>query len=279
MLDSNILESIYSGLKSSDKNELLDTLKKVQQHLANMGNDERILLADAIMSLFYLDEAEDSGYAEVYDSAGDVLAQMGPGIVDVLIEGMTGAGVHVDYHIAQALSGLGKPAVKALLEKFRDQSNPDVQGLALYALSSIDDPALIEIFDEVIALLESDNFELRDTAAGAVGSMVDCIGGLCLESLAVEEVFEKLIGALSDTHAGTRSKAVKSIGKLAKKEYLSDEQKEKALPIITGILGIDDAHQWDRAFIVRREAEDAYFHLTGEKVSSIGAVSICKMDK
>ena len=275
MLDSNMLESIYTGFKSTDKTELLAALKTVSEHIHDLGNDQKTVLADGIMSLFYFEGAE---YSEVIDTASNVLIQMGPEVIEVLIGGMVGGGLHAEYHIAETLGRIGKPAVKALKEKFRDSSDPTGQGLALMALASIDDPALIEIFDEVIAMLDSTDGDLRDAAAGAIGTMVECIGGLCLEPVAVDEAFEKLYTALSDPHAGTRARAVKSIGKLAQKDYLSDAQKEKVLPIITRILGTDGKHQWDSAFIVRREAEIAYRHITGEKVDSIGAASICKTD-
>jgi HEAT repeat protein len=278
MLDPNILESIYSGLKSDDKDELLDMLRIVGKHINDLGGEEKAVLADAIMGLFYLDEGENPGLSIVYSAAGDILVRMGPDIVEVLIGGMVGGGLYAEYHIAQTLGKIGKPAIKALKGKFRDASDPTSQGLALFALSSIDDPALIEIFDEVIALLDSKNPDLRDSAVAAIGTMVDCIGGLCLEPTAVEEAFEKLFAALSDTHGGTRSKAVKSIGKLAKKGYLNDGQKARVVPIVSRILGIDGAHKWDHAFIVRREAEEAYFYLTGEKASSIGAQAICDSD-
>ncbi|MCX6645993.1 MAG: hypothetical protein NTY09_06515 [bacterium] len=278
MLDSNTLESIYTGLKSYDTNELLDTLDLVQDHIPDLGSDQKGLLADGIMSLFYLDEVENPGYVEVFDAASDILAQIGSGVIEVLIGGMVGGDLHAEYHIAQTLGRIGKPAIKALKEKFRDKTDPTGQGLALFALSSIDDPALIEIFDEVISMLDSEHAELRDAAAGAVGTMVDCIGGLCLAPDAINIAFEKLFTVLSDSHVATRSKAVRSIGKLAEKEYLSEEQKGRMLPVIRRILGIDGKHQWDSAFIVRREAEDAYYFITGEKASSVSAESICNTD-
>jgi hypothetical protein len=83
---------------------------------------------------------------------------------------------------------------------------------------------------------------------------------------------------LSDSHGATRAKAVRSIGRLAKKGHLTDGQKNKVLPILRRILGIDGKHEWDSAFIVRREAEGAFYILTGEKASSVSAESICKAD-
>jgi hypothetical protein len=278
MLEPDILESIYSRLKSRDKDDLIDVVKTIGDCVGDMGKNEKVLIADAVMSIFYLDDDEESKYAELHDTVVEVLSKMGSDIIEVLIGGMVGTEMHAEHHIAHTLGRMGQPAIEALVKLFRTADDPVVRGLALHALSHIDDPALIGILDEVIVILDHDSAELRDAATGAIGSMIECIGGLCLSPESYSKVFDKLIATLSDPHGGTRSKAVRSIGKLAKMNILNDEQKARLLPVITGILGIDDRHQWDRAFIVRREAEEAYFHLTGEKVSSVGALSICRKD-
>lgn len=278
MLEPDVLESLYSRLKSRDKDDLMDVVQTIGDCVSDMDKNERVLIADAVMSIFYIDDDEESPYAELHDLAVEVLAKMGSDIIEVLIGGMVGAEMHAEHHIAHTLGRMGQPAMEALKKLFRTADDPVVRGLALHALSHIDDPALIGIMDEVIATLDNDSTELRDAAAGAVGTMIECIGGVCLSTESHCKVFDKLITTLSDPHGGTRSKAVRSIGKLAKLNIMNDEQKAKVLPIIAGILGLDDQHQWDRAFIVRKEAEEAYFHLTGEKVCSIGACSICRKE-
>jgi hypothetical protein len=54
---------------------------------------------------------------------------------------------------------------------------------------------------------------------------------------------------------------VRSLGKLARFSYLTPAQEQRVRLAVLRILGRDEAHEWDRAFIVRREAEEALRHL------------------
>ena len=71
------------------------------------------------------------------------------------------------------------------------------------------------------------------------------------------EIYDALFRALDDKHAAVRAKAVRSLGKLALAGYLAGEQEEKLKTALRRMLGEGDAYDWDRAYIVRREAEEA----------------------
>ncbi len=74
-------------------------------------------------------------------------------------------------------------------------------------------------------------------------------------------MYEVLFRALSDAHAGVRSKAVRSLGKLVRFGYLTASQEEHVRLAVLRILGYDETCEWDPAFIVRREAEETLRHL------------------
>ena len=75
------------------------------------------------------------------------------------------------------------------------------------------------------------------------------------------EIFEVLFRALSDVQPAVRAKAVRSLGKLVREAYLTPAQEERVRVAVLRILGEDEAHEWDRAFIVRREAAEALRHI------------------
>jgi hypothetical protein len=70
-------------------------------------------------------------------------------------------------------------------------------------------------------------------------------------------MFELLVAKLADPYAGVRAKAARSIGKLLRRSYLDDRQKARARAALAALAGQDEKQEWDRAFIVRREAENA----------------------
>ncbi len=276
MLDNKTLNSIYNGLKSEDKDELIKACQVARNSIGAMDPKEMRAIADALTSVFYIDMTRHSEMHEVIDLASDTLAEMGADIVDILSDNLTDTDLFADFQMAKTLGKIGSPAVAVLKERFRTEQDPCLRSLALYALSTIEDPALIEIFDEVVSAVDHEDQELRSTAVEAIGTMIECIGGMCLDPNAVDRTFEKLMQKVSDSHAGTRAKAVYSIGKLARKEYLNEEQKDRAVTVMKSKLGIDEKHEWDRAFIVRKEAETAFFNLTNLHAHTLEASEYCR---
>jgi len=267
MLDQEILSTILDDLRSEEPSKLLEASRLAEKNIPTMNPTELREVADALTSLFYIDTMNPD-YVEAIDAAVDTLAKMGADTVDVLIEGLTDADLHANYLIAQTLGKIGAPAVAVLKDRFRNEQDPFSRALALFAMSKIDDPALIEIMPEIVSTLDHEHPQLRDTAVQAVGAMIECIGGVCLSPDAASAAFDKLMLKLADIHHGTRAKAVKSIGQLAVKEYLDEDQVQNATDAVCRILGLDEQHDWDRAFIVRKAAEETYYRLTGEKVKA-----------
>ncbi len=68
---------------------------------------------------------------------------------------------------------------------------------------------------------------------------------------------------LAHPSAGVRSKAIRSYGKLARFGHLTLEEQEKCRETCELLLGIDKSFDWDRAYIVRKEAQEALDCLEG----------------
>ena len=62
---------------------------------------------------------------------------------------------------------------------------------------------------------------------------------------------------LNDTNSGIRSKVVRSLGKMAKYGHFNIQERERFKKLCSNILGKDDDFDWDRAYVVRKEAEEA----------------------
>jgi hypothetical protein len=121
----------------------------------------------------------------------------------------------------------------------------------------------LEAFEEVLLAAKSDNLELRDTAVRALGQFVEVIEPANLPEEFKKTMLEAIRTNLSDPSAGVRSKAIRSYGKLARFGHLSNEEKEKCRETCELLLGADDQYDWDRAYIVRKEAQEALDCLEG----------------
>jgi HEAT repeat protein len=109
----------------------------------------------------------------------------------------------------------------------------------------------------VIGSLMHPDKEVRDSAARALGKIAEAVPATQLAEDRRAEIFEVLFRTLSDVQPAVRAKAVRSLGKLVRAAYLAPGQEERVRLAIVRILGRDEAHEWDRSFIVRREAEEA----------------------
>ena len=69
------------------------------------------------------------------------------------------------------------------------------------------------------------------------------------------QIFENLVQRLSDEGHGVRSKSIRSLGKMARFNLLDRDQTKRLRAIVDRTLGIDESYQWDRAYIVRKEAQ------------------------
>jgi HEAT repeat protein len=275
MVDNETIQTIFHGLKSRQPVELTTACYSVIDYSHNFTPDQVHEVTSALISLFYLDPTDKPEMRTVIDSAVDAIVSLGPDAIDVLIEDLTDADLKANLLISRALAHMGKPASSALIDKFKHSHDPIQRTFALFAMSKMDDPALIEVFPEIIATLDDNHAELRDTAARSIGKIVETFGCSEMSPADIQLAFNKLMLKVADTHPGTRSKAIRSIGKMAKTQCLSDQQKSSAISSMEAILGLDGQHNWDRAFNVRREAEEAYYNLTGKSMESM---KLCETD-
>jgi hypothetical protein len=113
----------------------------------------------------------------------------------------------------------------------------------------------------VLNAAQSEDQELRDTATRALGKFTEAIPSSDLPEDQRQAIIDTLKTNLADTNAGIRAKAVRSLGKMAKKGHLDEAEQEQLREVCELVLGIDGSFDWDRAYIVRKEAKEALEHL------------------
>jgi hypothetical protein len=158
---------------------------------------------------------------------------------------------------------VGESALDPLLESFECEESEECRIFLVYALGKIRSPKILKAFEQVLDAARSENLELRDTAIRALGNFVEVIPPADLPEGYRKEMLEVIQVNLSDSSAGLRSKAIRSYGKLARYGHLTKEEKQKCKKICELLLGVDDKFNWDRAYIVRKEAQDALDCLEG----------------
>jgi hypothetical protein len=257
------LDSIAAALQSlqSDRPDRIgEGIEYLKSHMGSLPEAEFRGAVEELCSLFYVDTADRPDLHPLLDRAVAVLAGQGPRVVSQLLELMKGSDIKSHLYLARTLAYVGQAALPALRRVIATE-DPYSRSFALFAVGKVHDPAVREALPEVIGSLMHPDKEVRDSAARALGKIAEAVPATRMAEDRRAEILEALFRTLSDVQPAVRAKAVRSLGKLVRAAYLSPAQEERVRLALLRILGRDEANEWDRAFIVRREAEEALRHL------------------
>jgi hypothetical protein len=254
------LAAALQSLQSDRPGRIGDGIEYLRTHMGSLPEAEFRETVEQICSLFYVDTADRPDLQPLLDRAVAVLAAQGSRVIAQLLELMKGSDIKSHLYLARTLAYVGQAALPALRRVIATE-DPYSRSFALFAVGKVHDLAVREALPEVIGSLMHPDKEVRDSAARALGKIAEAVPAEQLAEDRRTEIFEVLFRTLSDVQPAVRAKAVRSLGKLVRAAYLAPAQEERVRRAILRILGRDEAHEWDRAFVVRREAEEALQHL------------------
>ncbi len=252
------VDQLIDMLSSQNKEKILNALSEVEK---NIGIIPAEVIEDVISALFFIDLGDHPEMIEVKDKAIKVLSEFGKKVIPYCLKNLAETDMKAALDYARVLGLIGKDAVEPLLEEYQKTSSGDTRSFILYAMSKVKDKYIVKTLPLIISEASSQNDEIRDTATRTLGKIFENLKPGDVDNILVETIFNVLINRIADFKAPIRAKAVRSIGKIAKGGFLSDAQKEKFRIICKRILGEDENYEWDRAFIVRKEAKEALSYL------------------
>ncbi|HEX9188954.1 MAG TPA: HEAT repeat domain-containing protein [Vicinamibacteria bacterium] len=254
------LSAALQSLRSDRPERIAEGLEYLRESLGSLPEAELRAAVEALCSLFYVDTLDRPDLQPLLGRVVDVLAGQGPRVVGQLLELMRGSDIKSHLYLARTLAAVGREALPALRRVIATE-DPYSRSFALFAVGKVHDPAVREALPEVIGSLMHPDKEVRDSAARTLGKIAEAVPAGLLAEDRRAEIFEVLFRALADVQPAVRAKAVRSLGKLVRFSYLTPAQQDRVRLAVLRILGRDEAHEWDRAFIVRSEAEEALVHL------------------
>lgn len=248
------IEELLASTHVEDLREGLDLIK---QEISRIGSDEARELFEVLATLFYFDPIERPDLVPILEEAISLVVGFGKWVIPALLEKLDAGDFKAQLAIASALGRIGADAIAPLINDYRSSPDSDRQVFVLYALGKIKSPRIVEAAPLVLASAGSPHRELRDTATRALGKLVESIPPSALPAPLQLAIFDQLQKNLSDANAGIRAKALRSLGKLARYGHLRTEERQSLKSICDRVLGRDEHFEWDRAYVVRREAEEA----------------------
>jgi len=256
------MKELLQHLRSEEKLRIMKGLEGLARQLPALEGRELEEAVQAIISLFYIDPVDHPELLPVLEQAEAVLADQRERIIPVILGCLGETDLKAHFHLASVLGRMGYAAVEPLLDAYRRSSETYPRIFTLYALGKVKDPKVLDAVPTLFDALEDPNPEVRDTSARALGKVVERVNPDNLPEGQRSQMFDRLLAKASDRFSGVRSKAVRSLGKMARFGLLQPEQRERLSRVLSRALGETDGENWDVAYIVRAEAEKAKRYLS-----------------
>jgi hypothetical protein len=249
--------TIRTLLASTRFEDLHKGLELAELEIVKTGSSEARPIFEMISPLFYIDSLDHPKLVPILDEAVNLAARLGASIIPILMGSLNAGDLKAQWAIAHVLGRIGADAIQPMMMAYASATDPTFRAFVLYALGKIKSPKIVQSAALALEAAQSPNLELRDTATRALGKLAESISPDQL-SVDLKRLFlERLHDNLSDAVVSVRSKAIRSLGKLAKYKHLTATEAGQLADACRHILGTDDDGEWDRAFIVRKEAEEA----------------------
>ncbi len=254
------LATIEEMLASEDREVVRRGLELAKEEIARRGSDAAQPLFEVLSTLFYIDPLDRPDLKPCLDEALNLVIGFGEAVIPYLLDHLDDSDVKAQIVVANALGRIGADAVHPLLEAYDTTDDPDRRSFILYALGHVRSPRVRAALPMAVEAAMADHNGLRDSATRSLGRMLEWIPPEDLDPELKERLLEVLRLNLADPSPGIRSKAVRSLGKAARHGHLDHDQCAWLRGTLECILGMDSRHEWDRAYIVRREAREAMLH-------------------
>jgi len=260
-MTSDILKDVLKRLETNDPEAIEQSLNEVETLLPTAGDQELADLVGAVNAVFYCDTYEYPHLQPAVNHAVKTLSAAGERVIPHLLRLLGDSDYKVEFHYALIFGQIGAAAVAPLLQAYEAARDSTERSFIIYSLGKIKSPALKQATQLVLAELGSSSKEVRDSAARTMGKIVENVTATDVEPQLRSQICTRLIAALRDTHSGVRAKACRSLGKMAKREWLDKTEIDILSHEIAQLLG-KDSQRWDDAFAVRKEAAEVEENLS-----------------
>ncbi len=254
-------DPIRTLLSSDDPERLRQGLALVREEIARVGSRAARPLFELVSNLFYIDPLDRPDLMPVLDEAVDLVVGFGDWVIPALVERLDAGDVKAQIAAGHALGRIGADAIQPLIDEYAVAADDSHRAFILYALGKIRSPKVIVAAKIALEAASSPDLELRDTATRVLGRLADSIPPELMPEELRLAVLARLRANLADRNTGVRSKAIRAFGKMARAGHLRESERKLLGEACHRLVGDDEAFDWDRAFVIRREAEEALRYL------------------
>jgi ferredoxin/flavodoxin---NADP+ reductase len=250
------IEHIIKHIHFDSEEEVAKALDYAEK-LEGLTKDEKNDLAAALSTIFYHhDHAGITTMARLAVRAEHLMASFGCDILPFLLDELINADSESAAYIGKAIALNDCPNIELVLEAWDDNWEDDFASInIIQALSYFTSTEVIKAVPQILVAGKSGNFQVRAIANYAIGKISLRLHPKEFSDELKLSMFDTVFGMLGDNKPLVRKNAARALGKMQKRGLLDDKQRLQVLAAFQAMLGKDGQHSWDRAFIVRHEAE------------------------
>lgn len=260
------LDDLLNRLEGTDSGSIAEAVGGIRGRFRSLTAAEQRRAVQGLCGLFYIDLYDRPDLQPAVDAAEQALVEAGESIVPVVTGLMEGSDLKSHFHLARVLAGIGAPALPHLRRLVATAEDPYTRSFALYAIGKFRSEVTNEALAEVVGAMMHPNKEVRDSAARTIGKILQVVPAGKLTDRRRQEVFEALCRLTGDDQPAIRAKAVRSLGKMAAAGHLDAARKADLAVRLESLLTRGEDHEWDHAWIVRREAKEALLQVRKARV-------------
>jgi ferredoxin--NADP+ reductase len=250
------IEHIIKHIHFDSEEEVAKALGHAEL-LEDLTSEEKNDLTAALSIIFYHhDHTGITAMAKLAIRAEQLIAGFGCDVVPFLLEELINADSESAAYLGKAIALNPCPNIDVILDAWDKNWEDDFATInIIQALSYFKSPIVIEAMPQIIVASKSANFQVRAIAVYAIGKLSLRLKPVDYSSDLKLSMFDAAFELLSDNKPLVRKNSSRALGKMQKRGLLSEKQRIQVLGAFKAILGTDGQHSWDRAFIVRHEAE------------------------
>ena len=249
------IKNIVSQFEIENEASITKTLGSIEKIKA-LSDEEKVDLTSLLATIFYHDHASTAAMLKLANRAEKQIAKFGEAVLPFLLDEVLNSDAESTAHLGRAIALNGNAAVDPLLKAWDNHRSDDFAIINLIqALSYFRNDETIKALPELLVASKAKNHQVRSMALNAIGKLSHRLHTNVFDEKIRLKMFDTAFTLLSDSKPLVRSSAARALGKLLRKRLLTGIQKEKLLKAYNAILGNDEQHEWDSAYIVRHEAE------------------------
>jgi len=239
---------------------MLDQVKNMD----DLTSDEKISLTEAFFDIFdHAHHTQSTSMPKMAVRAGKRIAKFGPDMLPVLFQQLLNTDSETANYFAKAIARHGAVGLNYLVPKlteYRDREHDILNLIQALGYFKISEAASALPF--VLSVAQHVNHQVTSMALYTTGRIVQQLPPSAFSEELRQFMYATSFRFLSHPQGLVRKNAARTLGKMLRKGLLSNDNEQKLYKAFLSITGRDDHHNWDRGFIVRREAEDflPYFH-------------------